>query len=243
MACWWRGREAPFLPQNLSPVKVAAVHLPRCTQPVEEGLRANGGASFSFRNACCCLLSVRGELCALPTHSGSSMVYINSCCQSEVHVAALHHERWQYCSSAKFDFAGAESCFNKSEIIFKIVPGHAMEQRLGRGLYILMTYCHWNALCLQCGEELSYLGFQTNWMWVLATSVEYSHGAVGGCASRPVWRQVAEQQLFPQPSVWLYYHSFVLELLVCMFFPLKLQHGCCFESLWCSNWLLGLSKL
>lgn len=121
MACWWWGREAPFLPQNLSPAKVAAAHLPRCVQPVEEGLRANGGASFSFRNACCRLRSVRGELCALPTHSGSSMVCIDSCCQSEVHVAALHHERRQYCSSTKFDFAEAESPFNKSEIIFKIV--------------------------------------------------------------------------------------------------------------------------
>lgn len=55
-----------------------------------------------------------------------------------------------------------------------------MEQGLGQRLYILMTYCHWNAIYLQGGEELSYLGFQTNWTWVLATSVEHSHGAWGG---------------------------------------------------------------
>ena len=184
MACRWWGREAMFLPQNLSPVMVAAVHLPQCTQPVEEGLRANGGAPSSFSSVCCWACAGSCAHCQR-TQALARRASIPAAARVRSMLLLLRHERRQYCNSPKFDFAGAESCFKKSEIIFKIVASHAVEQRLGQGLYTLMTYCHWNAICLQDGEERSYLGFQTNWTWVLATSVEHSHSAWGDVVRDP----------------------------------------------------------
>lgn len=51
----------------------------------------------------------------------------------------LHRERRQYCSSAKFDFAGAGSHLKNPKVIFKIVASHARKQRWSQALYILMT--------------------------------------------------------------------------------------------------------